>query len=161
MTRAILLDRLKEFTEQAISGLLLPTKQEKGEKEKELRPADVYKMRLPDSNSAKKKAPYIIHQVITGKDQQKSGNLCEAEATIRSIFCVYCEDEQEGALLLLNLMERLRIELLKKIIIAGQFQLLLDDGLEFLIYPDDTAPFFTGEMVSKWRLPAVEREVVL
>lgn len=161
MTRAILLDRLKEFTEQAISGLLLPTKQEKGEKEKELRPADVYKMRLPDSNSAKKKAPYIIHQIITGKDLQKSGNLCQSETTIRSIFCVYCDDEQEGSLLLLNLMERLRIELLKKVIIAGQFQLLLDDdnGIEALIYPDDTAPYFAGEMVSRWRLPAVEREV--
>jgi hypothetical protein len=161
MTRAILLDRLKEFTEQAISGLLLPTKKERGENKIECRPADVYKMRLPDSNAAKKKAPYIIHQVITGKDRQKSGSLCESETTIRSIFCVYGEDEQEGALLLLNLMERLRIELLKKIIIAGQFQLLLDDsGIETLIYPDDnTAPFFAGEMVSRWRLPAVEREV--
>lgn len=161
MTRAILLDGLKEFTEQAISELLLPVKKEKGEKGAELRPADVYKMRLPDSNSAKKKVPYILHQVITGKDQQKRGMLCEAEATIRSIFSVYCEDEQEGALLLLNLMERLRIELLKKIIIAGQFRLLLDEGLEFLIYPADTAPYYSGEMVSKWRLPAVEREVIL
>lgn len=161
MTRVTLLECLSEFTEKAIEDLLLPTKKEKGEKP-QLRTAAVYKMRLPDSTSAMKKAPYILHQVITGSDSQPVGMHCTAEATVRSIFCVYSDDEQEGGLLLLNLMERLRIALLKEVVIAKQFQLLLNEnGLEFLIYPDDTAPYYAGEMISRWRLPAVEREVIL
>lgn len=162
MTRVILLERLKAFTEDAISELLLPTKMQKGDTEQEYRVADVYKMRLPDSTAAQKKAPYIIHQLITAKDSQPRGSLGESVAKIRSIFCVYSEDEQEGALLLLNLMERVRIALLKERVVGSQFELLLDDeGMEALIYPDDTAPYFAGEMVSNWRLPAVEREVIL
>jgi hypothetical protein len=72
---------------------------------------------------------------------------------------VYHPDEEEGALLLLNLMERLRIRLLKDVVIAGQFELDLEAGLETLIYPDDTAPYYAGELLSTWKLPAVEREV--
>ena len=61
--------------------------------------------------------------------------------------------------MLLNLMERFRIKLLREVIIGDQFQLDLESGLESLIYPDDTAPFFAGEMVSVWKMPSVEREV--
>ena len=61
--------------------------------------------------------------------------------------------------MLLNLMERLRIYLLKQVVIGGQFQLDLKAGLESLVYPDDTAPYYAGEMLSTWILPAVEREV--
>lgn len=55
---------------------------------------------------------------------------------MRSIFCVYCNDEQEGALHLLNLMERLRIRLLQDVVIGGQFELDLEAGIEVLIYPE-------------------------
>jgi len=27
------------------------------------------------------------------------------------------------------------------------------------VYPDDTAPFYMGEMVTEWIMPPVEREV--
>jgi hypothetical protein len=116
-------------------------------------------MRLPDSSAAQKKAPYIIHQIITGKDWQSESNREHAAATVRSIFCVYHDDEEEGGMLLLELMERLRIHLMKKIVIGRQFQLELEQGLEMLIYPDDTSPYYNGEMMSTWILPRVEREV--
>lgn len=160
MTKNILLDRLRDFTLDATSDIIMPVKRQKDDKEDpKPRAADVYRMRLPDSKSATKKAPYIIHQIITGKDVQPTGDLEQASATVRSIFCVYNDDEQEGGLMLLNLMERLRIELLKKVVIGDQFQLDLESGLESLVYPDETAPFFAGEMVSVWKLPAIEREV--
>ena len=63
--------------------------------------------------------------------------------------------------MLLNLMERLRIALLRKGVIGDQFQLDRSAGLECIIYPDDTAPYFAGEMSTVWRMPAVEREVDL
>lgn len=61
--------------------------------------------------------------------------------------------------MLLALMERLRIALLKQVVIGNQFALNTQAGLETMCYPDDTAPYFSGEMVSTWRLPGIQREV--
>jgi hypothetical protein len=73
---------------------------------------------------------------------------------------VYCRDEQEGALNLLNLMERLQIELERAVVIGGQFRLdLQDEGIETLVYPDNTAPYFIGEMSTTWISRAARREV--
>ncbi len=160
MTKIILLETLKAYTEQAEKDLLLPVRVQRIGEVPITRPPDVYKMRLPDSKSAEKKAPYILHQVITSLDRQQRGEQLESDALIRSIFCAYSEDEQEGALHLLNMMERFRIPLLKDPWIAnGQFELNLQEGMESLVYPDDTAPYFVGEMITHWRMPPVKREV--
>lgn len=37
----------------------------------------------------------------------------------------------------------------------------LGNGKFIAYYPDDTAPYFVGEMISTWKLPPVEREVNL
>lgn len=155
MTAVILLEQLAAFTEEATKDLIMPTKMQDGDDEPIFRSAEVHKMRLPDSRSAKKKAPYIIHQVITGKDTTVSS------VVVRSIFCVYNERENEGGLMLLNLMERLRIALLKAGTVGEQFTLDINAGMERMIYPDDTAPFYAGEMISTWKMPRVEREVIL
>lgn len=161
MTKVMLLERLKAFTEEKIKDVIMPVSMQKGDTEQQYRAAEVYKMRLPDSGSAKKKVPYIIHQIITGKDSQPPKENTSSNAVVRSIFCVYSDDEQEGAMHLLNLMERLRIALLKERVIANQYEIDLSAGLEMLIYPDDTAPYYAGEMISTWKTPSVEREVVL
>lgn len=62
--------------------------------------------------------------------------------------------------MLLNLMERLRIYLLQRVVIGGKYQLNLEAGLETLIYPNESAPYYVGEMVSTWDMPSVEREVM-
>ena len=63
-----------------------------------------------------------------------------------------------GAGTLLNLMERLRIALLEQRSIGKQFRLDLEAGLESLVYPEDTAPYYAGEMISVWKLPVIERK---
>lgn len=161
MTKNVLLDVLAAFTSDAVSNLILPVRASKAVPDPEDRAAEVYKMRLPDSKSAKDKAPYILHQIITGGDKQPSGQKIDCRATVRSIFVVYDDDESEGALNLLNLMERLRIRLLQQVVIGEQFELNLQEGVETMIYPDDTAPYFMGEMVTVWNLPPVQREVPL
>lgn len=158
MTLVNLLEQLKAVTDDAVKDLLLPVRAQKGDTVTADRPATVYKMRLPDSTSATKKAPYIIHQIVTSKDTQPSEQLEAGSAVVRSIFCVYCNDEQEGALHLLNLMERLRIRLLQDVVIGGQFELDLEAGIEVLIYPENTAPYFAGEMSTTWKMPSVERK---
>jgi len=161
MTRTDFLETLKAFTEIVIKDMVLPVrKQENDKKPPAPRAADVHLMRLPDSKSATKKAPYIIHQVITGKDTQPEGERAIALTVVRSIICVYHENEQEGALTLLSLMERLRVALLETVVIGNKYTLITEgDGLEALIYPDDTAPYYAGEMISTWRLPGIKRKV--
>lgn len=159
MNRITLLEQLRDITKTATGDIILPVKEQKGDAEKITRAADIHLMRLPDSRAAQKKAPYIIHQLITGKDIQPQGEDESASAVVRSIFCVYNDDEEEGSLMLVNLMERLRIHLLKQVVIGDQFQLDLVAGLESMIYPEDTAPYYAGEMVSTWILPAIQREV--
>ena len=161
MNRVILLQRLKDFTEEATKDLLMPVKIQSEKDTQTESTAEVHLMRLPDSKAAHKKAPYVLHQFITGEDQQTPGNRDTSTATVRSIFCVYSDNEEEGGMILLNLMERLRIALLRQRVIGDQFTLDLEAKLEALCYPDDTAPYFAGEMVSVWKLPAIEREVVL
>ena len=109
MTKVELLEQLKLFTMEATNDLILPVSYQKSDKEPPPpHAADIYLTRLPDSKSAMKKAPYILHQIINGVDMQIPGKLDMASATVRSIFCVYHSDEQEGGLALLGLMERLR-----------------------------------------------------
>lgn len=158
-SRVDLLERLKEVTQDAIKDLILPVRIQREGEDQSYRSADVYLMRLPDSKSATKKAPYIIHQLITGRDMQEEGQRVTSTVQVRSIFCVYSDDEQEGGLMLLGLMERLRIKLLKQVVIGERYQLDLTQAAEALIYPDDTAPYFAGEMVTTWKIPSIEREV--
>jgi hypothetical protein len=159
MTRIALLEQLREETREAVKDLILPVKPQKEAPNPPPRAPAVHLMRLPDSAAAESKAPYVLHQLITGKDSQSDGEDPESLSVVRSICVVYAEQEEDGALNLLNLMEELRIRLLKKIVIGGRFMLDLTEGLEMLVYPEDTAPFFRGEMASVWKGPRVEREV--
>lgn len=68
MSKVILLEQLKEFTQAVTGELVFPVATQKEDQEPPPpRAAEVYCPRLPDSKVAKKKAPYILHQVITGK----------------------------------------------------------------------------------------------
>ena len=162
MTKRDFLEQLKAETELAVRDLLLPVSYQKADAEPpEDRIPKVYLMRIPDGRAATKKAPYILHQLITGKDSQTPGQHVESQAVVRTIFCVYHKDEQQGGLALLTVMERLRIHLLERVVIAKRYELDLEAGLEFMVYPDDgtMAPYYAGEMVSTWKIPAVERSV--
>ena len=110
MTRTVLLERLRDVTKEATEGVLLPVRRQKGDGESLLpRPAKIYLMGLPEAGAAVKKAPYILHQIVTGKDTQKPGDFQpEAQAVVRSVFCVYHEDGQEGSLALLGLTGKKR-----------------------------------------------------
>ena len=158
MSKVILLNELRDFTEAVTRDLVFPVAQQKDDKEPPApRAAEVFRTRLPDSKSAKKKAPYILHQIITSKDVQAEGSQVKGVVTVRTIFCVYHPDEQEGGLALLTLMEQLRISLLERPIVGAQFMLDLEAGMESMVYPEDTAPYYAGEMVTVWRMPPIRR----
>lgn len=161
MTKLRLLEEFKLFTEKELSELRLPVRPQKtGLSPPPLRAPEVYVMGLGDFSAAKEKAPYVFHQVITGKDIQPPGEGPESRAVVRSIFAVYHKNNQEGQLVLLECIERLRIGILRRQVLGEHFTLDISAGVEYLIYPEDIYPFYAGEMLSTWKLPPIEREVI-
>lgn len=163
MTTVFLLETLKAFTEDAVKELVMPVRATEKRPEPEPRAALVFRARLPDFRAATEKAPYILHQLVTRKDAQAAGKAPEARAVVRSVFCVFHEDGQEGGMALLNLMERFRIALLTQRVLGKQFVLDTEEGLDTLVYPDDgehpTAPYYLGEMYSVWKIFGIERKM--
>lgn len=160
MTRVWLLESLKVRMEQDTKDLIMPTKPQKGDTEEITRAAEVWSGRLPDMTSTTKKAPYVLNTVLTSRFMQNPGVPPESYVTVRTIFCVYNPDENEGALMLLNLMDRIRISFQRNPIVDGKYELnMAGDGITDLVYPDSTAPFYMGEMLTEWQMPPVEREV--
>lgn len=170
-TKVGLLHALKTFTELATGDIKLPVKrQSEDEKEPEPRAAAVYLTRLPDMQSFQKKAPFILHQAVTGEDALANVNKgtglqirreLKSVAVIRSVFCVYHPNEEEGGLALLNLMEAMRVGLLLFPLMNNVFELDLDEGISQMDYPETgergTAPYYLGEMVTTWKLPEIKR----
>jgi len=159
MTSVMLLDTLAERSEEAVKDLLMPMKPTKEDPEPAIRAPTVYKARLPDGKASTKYAPYILHTVINTSYNQPVGEQPQGICNVRTLFCVYSPDESKGGIYLLNCMERIRIDLMRDPILADQFQLDYEGGLEQLVYPDDTAPFYLGEMMTVWSMPhPVRRE---
>jgi hypothetical protein len=156
MTPITLLDRLKEFIEEQTRDLLLPARV-KSDAEVIERPADVYKMRLPTPEGETKLIPYILLQFVKGEDTQEEGQDQENEAMVRIVIATYSADGQTGAMNVLNIITRLRTEMLKTIVIGEQFS--LKKPLEYIVYPDSTHPYYLGEMITRWDLPTIKREV--
>jgi hypothetical protein len=169
MTKITLLEQLKEFSEEHTGDLLLPVQPQEEDMEPPAdRPATVYTPCLPELRSYARKAPFTTHEIVTSKDamvqRPGGGKFMQSTAVVRTCFCVYHENEQEGKLALLNLMERTRIALLEEVVIGGQFKLDLDAGVETLVYPGNpnqtaVSPFYLGEMITTWHLPVIERKV--
>jgi len=164
MTPKVLLDQLKLFVEAATQDIMLPCKdpppkpgEKKAEKPDERRAPEVHLMRLPDKEPTKNRVPYIVLQYLSGEDAQRPGEPQECTGRVRLIFATYSKNDTEGALDVLNVMTRLRIALLKEREVGKQFLLRLP--MEQLVYPDDTQPFFLGEMMTNWEMPITQREV--
>ncbi|MDR1703594.1 MAG: hypothetical protein LBS19_02765, partial [Clostridiales bacterium] len=147
MTPVVLLDRLKEFVENHTKDIYLSVQVEKNEAPQERAP-QVHKMWLPNKELEIQNIPYIVLQFITGLDDQEPGNAPDSECKIRIVVATYSKNAGEGAMGLLNVLTRLRTELLRVREVGDQF--LLRMPLEYVVYPDNTSPFFLGEMLTTW-----------
>lgn len=156
MTPIVLLDRLAEFVEKQTANIVLQVRTAPGEPHKE-RPAEIHKMRLPKKEDNTNRIPYIILQLLTGKDGKNERGEKESTCQVRIVVATYSEDENVGAYDVLNVIMRIRTELERVGIIAEQF--CLQDPLEYIIYPDDCHPFYFGEMITNWTLPEIKQEV--
>lgn len=163
MTRVKLIHELRLFCEDAIKDMELPLAVQKGDTKMQTRAPNVYFMRLPDSKAAQKLAPYIIVQLIESQHKRNdSGNSnLSYTAQVRFIFCAYLKDEQEGSIILLNMMDRVQERLLEEIQIGDNFVLDEHEGIESVVYPDDTAPYYAGEMIGTFHIKPIRREIDL
>lgn len=153
MTRVQLLNDLKLFCENAVKDMVFPLQVQKGDTKEQKSASTVYKMRLPDSKSYEKYAPYIIVQIVGGNHIQKAGQESLHTVKVRLVFCVYCENESDGAIMLLNVMDRVQEKLMESRVVGGVFELNCHEPFETQIYYEDTAPFFGGEMTEHLLFP--------
>lgn len=148
----------KERDAEILKDLLMPTRAQKDNPATE-RNIAIYNQNLPDMESSTKKAPYMLNSVLNGNFGRFPGQEVENEITIRTVFCIYGEDAEKGGMMLLDTIERLRIAYQRDPILADQFEVDYEKGIQTLCYPDNTAPYFMGEMITVWQMPPVEREV--
>ncbi len=160
MTVVALIEALKKLCEEALEGMLLPTSVQSGDKEQITRVPEVYRMRLPQSNSAKKLAPYVIIKAAKGSQFLVPGEpKPKHTADVRIVCCVFCGDESLGSMMLLNVMERIRIHLTKQLKVGKAFVLDVNEPFEMIPYDEDTAPYFAGELIGTFQLPPIQQEV--
>lgn len=157
MTPLQLLDALEAFVKQETKDILLPVRVDRKSGKNKERAAEVYKMRLPNKTAQTERVPYLLLQYIKSTDTQEQGQDPESECIVRIVAATYSEDESEGAMCVLNLLTRIRVALLKDGVVGGQF--VLKSPLEMIVYPDSTAPYYLGEMMTKWTMPIIESEV--
>ena len=160
MNRVMLLEALKVRQTEDLKDLRMPTVPKK-DKPSELRPVEIFKGKLPDRKSETEKAPYIVNSVLNSNFYRNPGEEPTSLVTVRSTLCVYNPNNEEGVLMILNLLERLRISYTKNPILDNTFEMLFDEEhpIQDLVYPDETMPFFMADQVTVWSLPPVEREV--
>ena len=125
MTKQNLLDALCGFTREAVKDLLFPVElQEDDEAQPPPRAPEVYSMGLPEFAEAEKKAPLIIHQVITANDVWPEGRAePDSKAVVRTVFGIYHPDSPEGPQAMFGLKERVRQSLLRQRLIGKQLRL--------------------------------------
>lgn len=157
MTSSDLLDALKTYIEKITSDIILPVKVDRKSGDSKERAADVYRMRLPKKSDETAKIPYILIQFIKSIDTHDPGQPPESVSMIRIVVATYSEDESEGSENVLNILTRIRIAFLKDGLIAERY--ILKSPLEAVVYPDDTAPYFLGEMMTNWQMPIIKSEV--
>ena len=159
MTHNEAVEILASYIAEKTEDMRFPVKVEKGDTEQVERAPEVHKMRLPHSSDAKKIAPYVIVRYVSSNDKQDIGRESKSEAIYRFIFCVYDDNEETGSLNLLNLMDRVKISILKDTVIGQRIRLKREEGLEMISYEDDTWPYYAGEIIVTFEYGPIEREV--
>ena len=157
MTPLELLDALEDFVKRETKDILLPVRVDRKSGDHKERPAEVYKMRLSTKSAKIERIPYLLLQYIKSTDTQEPGQRPESACMVRIVAATYSEDESEGAMCVLNLLTRIRVALLRDGIIGERF--MLKPPLEMIVYPDSTAPYYLGEMMTEWTMPIIESEV--
>lgn len=109
---------------------------------------------LPEKTAANRlneEYPFILLRPQDGEDTES-----QYQVKLLMLFATKSQDEA-GFLDVLNLMERVRIKLLKQRLIDGRYHLEMPYKWKF--YDEQAEPEWFGEAVTTWTLPHVQEEV--
>lgn len=163
-----LLKEQREFIQNALKDYRLPVKKPAKGKPPE-RAIKAHRMLVPDPEAEaeldaegwdeeeREQIPYIMIQVLNGSDSRGDNGQMESRVGVRFVITIYNSDTWEGRMQVLHIVQHLRRELIRKTVIGKTFELLWP--LEYLIYPDETAPYHLGEISTVWSVPPVERDL--
>ena len=113
--------------------------------EKPTRAPTIYLMNLPEREDLTSPIPYIILQVLKGKDKRdKESGDEQSTADVRALIATYNDDGQEGGLQVLEIIDNYVLQL----------------PFDWEIYPDDTGVYYLGEINMTWSVPGVERTAI-
>lgn len=152
MTPLDLLESLKAYCEENTKDMLLVARVPENGKEAGERPPQVFIGNLPDKESEKKAAPYILLKLLSKKVDDEE-NICR----VRIICVTFSEDKQENYIQCLNLLTRIETKLLEDVVIDNRYS--CQKPIESIMYDDDLEVYQIGEMMTIWELPKPERDV--
>lgn len=113
----------------------------------------VYLYDLPHKtkgNQSVDEPPYIVIRATSGSD--------DAEASMVKVALVFgVKDSELGIATLSNLMERVRIALLRTRLLGKQFT--LQEPYQWEIFDEQPQPIYEGIATTTWMLPTIRQEV--
>lgn len=152
MTPLELLEALKGYCEEITKDMRMLARVPKNSTQAAERAPEVFVGNLPDKESEKKAAPYILLKLLTGKDDNE-----ESICRVRIICVTFSKDKQENYIQCLNLVTRIRTKLLEDVVIDNHFS--CQKPVEFIIYDDDLEVYQIGEIMTIWEMQQVKRDV--
>lgn len=152
MTPLDLLNCLKGYCEDITKDMRLVARVPENGTEAGERPPKVFVGNLPNKESEKKTAPYILLKLLTKKTDDE-----ESICRVRIICVTFSEDKQENYIQCLNLLTRIETKLLEDTVIANRYS--CQKPIETVVYDDDLEVYQVGEMMTIWELKKVERDV--
>ena len=154
MTPNILLKELKSYIEEITAGMALEYKQAGDD---EYTAPKVYTGKLPvKSKTGLEYVPYILIKLLTGEDMQTPGQPTESTVKTRIILTTYSKTPEEGYIDAVNIISRIRTDLLTKRKVGGVFKLKMP--IEYIIYEVDIGAYTVGEIVAEWSTPPIEQK---
>lgn len=146
MTPIDLMKSLKRFLEQVIQHYSLETNV------KTIKEPQVIEMFLPPKKYNEiPDYPFIIIRIIDGEDTET-----DATVKVKLLFGTYSED-RDGYADVLNMMERVRQELLKQRILDKKYRMELP--YTWKVFEEQPYPEWIGEATTTWVVSRVQEEV--
>ena len=152
MTPLDLLVSLKGYCEEITKDMRLIARVPDNGTEAAEQPPKVFIGNLPNKESEKKAAPYILLKFLTKKTDDE-----ESICRVRIICVTYSEDKQENYIQCLNVLTRLERKLLEDVVVDNRYS--CQKPIETIVYDDDLEVYQVGEIMTIWEMPKVERDV--
>lgn len=151
-----LMETVRNFIEDDLKEIRLKVKQAEWNDQPLERAVKVFAYMTPNPSDNTEAVPYILLQFVKGADDEdKETSIQESTATIRGYIALYDWEAKEGQMAILNVIEKLRLDLLSRGVIGGKYELL--KPFEYRFYDDMTMPYHEAEFIMNWRIQPVKR----